>query len=55
LLAQRDFEFSRPAAPNAAGAVNSLTAAVDAFTEELVRWTAENVRAAQAATASQTR
>jgi cholesterol transport system auxiliary component len=49
LLAQRDFEFNRPAAPNAAGAVNALTAAVDAFTEELVQWAAENVRAAQAA------
>jgi cholesterol transport system auxiliary component len=45
LLAQREFELTRPAAPNAAGAVNALTAAVDAFTEELVRWTAENVRA----------
>jgi cholesterol transport system auxiliary component len=45
LVAQREFEVSRPAASNAAGAVNSLTEAVDAFTDELVRWTAENVRA----------
>jgi cholesterol transport system auxiliary component len=45
LLAQREFDFTRPAVPNAIGAVNALTAAVDAFTEELVRWTAENVRA----------
>ena len=48
LLAQRQFEFTRPAEPNAPGAVKSLTEAVDAFTDELVRWTADNVRAAQA-------
>jgi cholesterol transport system auxiliary component len=51
LLAQREFELTRPAAPNAAGAVNGLTSAVDAFTEELVRWTAENVRGAGTAAA----
>jgi cholesterol transport system auxiliary component len=51
LLAQREFELTRPAAPNAAGAVNALTAAVDAFTEELVRWTADGVRAAPASVA----
>jgi cholesterol transport system auxiliary component len=48
LIAQREFDFRRPAAPNAVGAVKSLTAAVDAFTNELVQWTAENVRAARA-------
>jgi cholesterol transport system auxiliary component len=54
LLAQRQFEFARPAEPNAPGAVKSLTEAVDGFTDELVRWTADNVRAAQVrSTASQ--
>jgi cholesterol transport system auxiliary component len=52
LLAQREFEVTRPAGPNAAGAVNALTAAVDVFTEELVRWTADGVRAARAASAA---
>lgn len=55
LLAQREFELTQPAAPNAAGAVSALTAAVDAFTEELVRWTADGVRAAQAAPAPNTK
>jgi cholesterol transport system auxiliary component len=52
LVAQREFELTRPASPNAAGAVNALTGAVDAFTEELVRWTAEGVRAARVTPAS---
>jgi cholesterol transport system auxiliary component len=55
LIAQREFEFGGPADPNAAGAVNALTSAVDAFTSELVRWTAENVRSAQSAPASDKR
>ena len=53
LVAQREFDFVRPADPNAAGAVTSLTAAADAFTEELVKWTADNVRAARAAPTTQ--
>jgi cholesterol transport system auxiliary component len=55
LVAQREFDFARPAEPNAAGAVTSLTAAVDALTEELVKWTAENVRAVRAATVPKAR
>jgi cholesterol transport system auxiliary component len=55
LVAQREFELSRPAAPNAAGAVNALTHAVDAFTDELVRWTADNVRAARSGAVSSKR
>lgn len=53
LVAQREFVFARPAEPNAAGAVTSLTAAVDALAEELVKWTADNVRAAKAPRMSQ--
>jgi cholesterol transport system auxiliary component len=55
LLAQREFELTRPAEPNAAGAVNALTVAVDAFTEELVRWIADGVRATRAEPASHTK
>lgn len=55
LLAQREFDYARPAEPNAIGAVKSLTAAVDAFTDDLMQWTAESVRAARAARSSETK
>jgi cholesterol transport system auxiliary component len=48
LLAQREFDFERPAEPNAVGAVRALTAAADEFTEALAKWTADNVHAAPA-------
>lgn len=44
LLAQRVFELERASAGNAPGAVKALTEAADAFIEELVQWTADNVR-----------
>lgn len=44
VLAQRVFEAERAAAPNAPGAVKSLTEAADAFMEDLVKWTAENAK-----------
>ena len=39
VLAQREFEVRREAAPNAEGAVKGLSEATDAFLEELVKWT----------------
>ena len=39
VLAQREFELRRDAAPNAEGAVKALAEATDAFLEELVKWT----------------
>ena len=44
LLAQHVFDFERPAQPNAAGAVKSLTEATEAFVEALAAWTVENAR-----------
>ena len=44
LVAQQLFDFDRAAAPNAAGAVKSLTEAADAFVEALVAWTVQNAR-----------
>lgn len=44
LLAQREFDIERAAAPNAAGAVKALSESADVFLEELVKWTAQNVR-----------
>lgn len=38
LLAQRTFSGERPAAPNAPGAAQALSAASDAIVEELVTW-----------------
>ena len=48
VLAQRVFDVERPAAPNAPGAVKSLTEATDAFLEEVVKWTAQSARAQSA-------
>lgn len=45
LIAQRVFDVERAASGNAPGAVKALTEATDAFVEDLVKWTAENVRA----------
>lgn len=42
-ISQRVFSFEREAAPNASGAVKSLTAATDAFLDELVKWTTQAV------------
>jgi cholesterol transport system auxiliary component len=44
LLAQRVFDFNRAAEPNAPGAVKALAEAADAFTEDLVKWTAESTK-----------
>jgi cholesterol transport system auxiliary component len=44
LLAQREFETRRAAAANAEGAVKGLTEATDAFLEELVKWTGQQLR-----------
>jgi cholesterol transport system auxiliary component len=44
LLAQRTFDIDRPAEANAAGAVKALAEAADAFVEDLMKWTAQNVR-----------
>lgn len=53
VIAQREFDISRPAAGNAPGAVKALTQATDAFIEELVKLTAESVRARGGAAAEQ--
>jgi cholesterol transport system auxiliary component len=44
LIAQQLFDLQRPAPPNAAGAVKTLTEATDAFVEALVAWTVQNVK-----------
>ena len=44
LHAQRSFSVERPAAPNAAGAVQSLSAAGDAVIEELAAWAAHSIK-----------
>ena len=44
VLAQRAFEVERPAQPSAPGAVKALAESADAFTEELVKWTAANAK-----------
>lgn len=44
VLAQQAFEVERPAQPSAPGAVKALVEAADAFTEELVKWTAANAK-----------
>ena len=44
VLAQQAFEVERPAQPSAPGAVKALAEAADAFTEELVKWTAANAK-----------
>lgn len=45
VLAQREFEVRRDAAPNAEGAVKALAEATDAFLEDLVSWTVGSARA----------
>ena len=45
VLAQREFEVRRDAAPNAEGAVKALAEATDAFLEELVAWTVASAKA----------
>lgn len=42
--AQRAFALERPATPDAAGAVGALGEASDALIEELLGWTAQNVK-----------
>jgi cholesterol transport system auxiliary component len=44
LHAQRTFGVERPAEPDAAGAVTALGVASDALIEELLRWTAQNLK-----------
>lgn len=44
LHAQRAFALERPATPDAAGAVGALGEASDALIEELLGWTAQNVK-----------
>ena len=44
LHAQRTFSAERPAAPNAPGAAQALTAAGDAVIEELVMWAAQSIK-----------
>ena len=44
LHAQRSFSVERPAAPNAAGAVQALSAASDAVIEELAAWAAQSIK-----------
>ncbi len=44
LHAQRSFSVERPAAPNAAGAVQALSAAGDAVIEELAAWAAQSIK-----------
>lgn len=44
LHAQRTFALERPAAPDAAGAVTALGVASDALIEELLGWTAHNLK-----------
>jgi len=44
LHAQRTFGVERPAEPNAAGAVRALGEASDALIEELLGWTARNLK-----------
>jgi cholesterol transport system auxiliary component len=46
LLAQRNFDVERHAAPNAPGAVKALTEATDVFLEDLVKWLADNAKEA---------
>lgn len=48
LLAQRVFDVQRPAGSNAQGAVQALSAATDAFLEELVAWSVQTVRSSAA-------
>ena len=48
LMAQREFAYDRPSpTPDAAGAVQALGEASDAFTEDLVAWTGERLAAAR--------
>lgn len=47
LIAQRTFSVTRPAEPNARGAIEALTQTTDAFVEELVAWTAQQARSHQ--------
>ncbi len=44
LHAQRSFSLERAAAPNAAGAVQALSAASDAVIEELAAWAAQSIK-----------
>jgi cholesterol transport system auxiliary component len=44
LIAQRVFDYERPAAANASGAVKALTEATDEFLEALVKWAAQSAR-----------
>jgi cholesterol transport system auxiliary component len=44
IVAQRGFDMTRRAEPNAAGAVSALAAATETFLEELVTWLAANAK-----------
>ena len=44
LHAQRTFALERPAPPDAAGAVKALSETSDALIEELLEWTAQNLK-----------
>lgn len=44
LVAQQVFSSERSSAPDASGAVAGLTAAAEAFSEDVVKWTAHHIR-----------